>query len=195
MNRLTTSFKAVGLAGLMTLGCSSGDKDPAVFDKNPVSGHAPADPNFGYTDKPSENFSTGSCFDNPEGWASSIDMDPTDQEDYTTTIGFSDQSDAEGYPFMSSGATIQGLGEFVYQISTSNNPDSSVTVDLYNNDYSELIDSHEAGYDAVFTARLASDGSTYFRLDCLPEFNFYGNQPSEPSDKEPVTIPAGGLPD
>ncbi len=194
MNRLTTSVTAASLAGLMTLGCSSGEQKPTAFDKNPESDYLPADPNFGYTDAPRENFSTGSCFDDPEGWASSIDTDPTDKEDYTTTIGFSDQSDAKGYPFMSSGATVQGLGEFAYRISTSNNPDKSVTVDLYNDDYVELIDSHEAGYDAVFTARLASDGSTYFRLDCLPEFSFYGNESTEPLDEVPQVIPEGGLP-
>ncbi len=107
--------------------------------------------------------------------------------------------------------TYQGQGDAVYAIGTSE--------DLTGQTHSEVIDlklggfalvlagPQGLGYDVGLTARLADDGTVYFRALCLPEAGYIGDEehpvpldltpaPStEPTPTEQTPVPSQTLSD
>lgn len=156
---------------------------------SPRSGEAPVR----FQKRPETNFAVNNCHNVSDTWANSIDSQPRDVEDQVTTVGMVSGYEADGQqPVLLAGITYRGLGKYQYEVSTSDEPDTSQILDLKpgSEGHAEILKAEVGNYAIVFTAINGEDGRTYFRTNCLPNFDFYGDKDKTfVPDLPPITPP------
>jgi|GEM_PF-4744874 len=137
-------------------------------------------PGLKFEEDPKTNFSVSDCNKVPDTWAVEIDSSPEKAQDYPFTVGLVRAYNTDKSPDILAGATVQGLGNYTYKLATSDAPRTTKTIHIRTEPYSEVLHGLKGKYDAVFTARYGEDGSTYLQVNCLPDFDYSGEQNTVP---------------
>jgi hypothetical protein len=167
-----TPLVALTLTAAMLSGCSS-ETTPTPIDTTTQK------TDLVFESEPHSNFNIASCAKDTNGWAVDIDSSPMDANGLDRTVGLTETYNEEGYPNSVSGAKIRSLGGLAYEIVTSDDVLGQTTsINLGEKPFTTVLEGGD-GYDVVLSARLGDDGSAYFGANCLPEFDYRGENQLE----------------
>lgn len=187
MKKFEQYIAAATLASTLVAGCSSPEQPaPAPMTRSAEPTTPDAGSGLTFLEQPETGFSVGDCKGDVNGWAVYIDSSPEDAIDplYDTfTIGLADRHKSDGKPIFVAGATIRRVHNAnTYEIATSADAlgehPKPVVVNLGKELFSRILDGGD-GYDAVLSAHKSEDGSVYFGLKCLADFEYNGDQTPE----------------
>lgn len=138
-----------------------------------------------YSPDPNEAFGlrASDCYRDRNSWALHIDGDVLDIEEEGVTIGlYGNESD------FAVGVIVRGLGGGAYEIATSED-DAIHIEDIREDDFARVLESSDPGFAAVLSGRYdQEDDRAYFRLSCLPDFDFHGDSIPVPLEEVPHEI-------
>ncbi|MDB5181472.1 MAG: hypothetical protein JWP13_235, partial [Candidatus Saccharibacteria bacterium] len=159
----------------------------------PTEQSTPASPPLEFHERPTTNFSASDCWSDSHGWAVQIDNRSEEagrvpEDDFSVGVSQKER-DPEGRPVFVAGATMRRLGSYTFELATANHKSGETTiVDLNESAFSEVQPAEE-GYDVIFAARKGDDGSSYFTVNCVPEFEFFGDQVPIPVTPDMIVPP------